>query len=323
MFNILRTLCALSMVFMATNASAASNAAVVVVYPLTITASGDPGVGKQIASLIAQQLSQAGGVDIREPSPDVARQDYLETARRLGADYYLSGFVTKVSGQLSVVEQLVSTLSNTTVWSNNAHLLTTDDARTQGDLVRAAVIGHSGRGRSVVNATAGAVITAPAKAGAVQGTAPSGAPQAAPNVTAAARAVKPSYAVLLTGGPASQSMRSYTDTSIIKALRGRGAEAVLLDDPVGDLSVLGPALCASTGERVLLGGTVALQIMPDREINQWAEAKIQLTAYDCAKQLKRESRSGDGATYNWTWAVDQAVDGAIKAVAREQEVGMR
>jgi hypothetical protein len=321
MFNILRTLCALSMVFMATNASAASNAAVVVVYPLTITASGDPGVGKQIASLIAQQLSQAGSVEIREPSPDVARPDYLETARRLGADYFLSGFVTKVSGQLSVVEQLVSTLSNTTVWSNNAHLLTTDDARTQGDLVRAAVIGHSGRGRSVANATAGVQPTAPAKSGATQATAASAAAQVVPP---ASRASKASYAVLLTGGPASRSMRSHADTAIIKALRGRGAEAVLLDDPVGDLSVLGPALCASTGEKVLLGGTVGLQIMPDREINQWAEAKIELTAYDCAKHVKHESCSGDGATYNWTWAVDQAVDGAVKAVAREEEeVGMR
>jgi hypothetical protein len=307
MLKILRTLCAMSMVFMGTIASAASNAAVVVVYPLTITASGDPGVGKQVASLIAQQLSQSGGVDVREPSPDVVRQDYLKEARRLGADYYLSGFVTSIAGQLSVVEQLVNTLTNTTVWTNNARLVSTDDARAQGDLVLAAVVSRSGHGSSIAGAAIGGPQATPAAADVVK----------VHETTAVAGVSIQSYAVLLTGGNESQKMRSYADAAIIKALRARGAEAVLLDDPVGDLSVLGPALCASTGERVLLGGTVAVNVMPDREINQWAEAKIDLSTYDCATHLKLESHSGDGATYNWTWAVDQAVDGALRAVARE------
>jgi TolB-like protein len=286
---------------MSASVSASPNAEVVVVYPLTTDGSTDPHVGEQIASLISADLQTAGGVAIREPSSDVSRQGYLETARRLGADYYLSGFVTKISGQLSVVEQLVSTLSNTTVWSNDARLVTTDDARAQGELVRSAILGHAGRALAAFDP---GVKPSPIAA------APAGAP-----AQVAVAPTNPSFAVLLTGGTASEKDRAYADAAIVKTLRGRGFVADVLSDPSGDLSVLGPAICASTGVMVLLGGNVMVDVQPDREINQWATAKLDLSAYDCSTGRPLSEHSAVSEAFNWNWAVDQAVAVALRSFA--------
>jgi hypothetical protein len=304
------SVCAILAVIVSMPATAATNALVVVVFPLTLTGAADPGVGEQIASLLAQRLEEPGSVEIREPAPGVLRQDYLEAARKLGADYYLSGFVTKISGQLSVVEQLVSTLSNTTVWSNDARLSTTDDARAQGDVVRTAIIEHAGR---AVAAAKLRPVKTPAPSVAVPESATATATATAPRDAA----VKPSFAILETAGDASQGERSYADSEIAKVLRMRGFEAVLLNDPVGDLSILGPALCASSGLKLLLGGTIEVKTMPDREINQWATAKIDLNGYDCIKGRALAVNSGSGATYNWNWALDQAIADAMKKIAVE------
>lgn len=285
---------------MTTGASAAPPAAVVIVYPLTAIGTPDDRVGEQIASLIAQQAEASGSVEVRAASTSVGRGEYVDDARKLGADYYLSGFVTKISGQLSVVEQLVSTLSNTTVWSNNVRLVTVDDARAQGDLIRTAVLGHSGR----------ALLSLPdvsSKKTALQ------APPAGPQ-TFASKPADPSrsFAVLLTGGSASSRNRAYADTAIVKALRARGFFADLLSDPVGDLSILGPALCAASGAGKLVGGKMSVEIQPDREINQWATADFDMTVYDCVANRTLGSHSGSGAAFNWNWAVDQAVSGALR-----------
>jgi len=282
---------------MSASVSAAPNAEVVVVYPLTADGTADPHVGEQIASLISADLQTAQSVAIRKPVPGVSRQDYLETARSLGADYYLSGFVTKISGQLSIVEQLVSTLSNTTVWSNDARLVTTDDARAQGELVRSAILGHARRALSALD-----VAIKP----------PAAKPLSTPAATSAA-STNPTFAVLLTGGTASEKDRAYADSAIVKTLRGRGFVADVLNDPAGDLSLLGPAICASTGVKVLLGGVVAVDVQPDREINQWATAKLDLSAYDCSKGRLLNEHSAVSEAFNWNWAVDQAVAVALRS----------
>jgi hypothetical protein len=299
MLKFIRTVsvCAAAVAMTVAIAVAAPRASVVVVYPLTTTDSADPGVGAQIAGLIGQELTAAGGIEVRTPAPSTGRADYLETARTLGADYYITGFVTKISGQLSVVEQLVSTLNNTTIWSNTGHLVTTDDARAQGDLVRTAVLGHTGRGFIALNPAPGP---------------PS--PKATSAATATSAVTKPTYAVLLTGGTASEKNRAYADAAIVKALRARGYLADAIYDPVGDLTILGPAICAATGAKVLLGGRIAIQIQPDREINQWATATLDVASYDCSASRALAVRSGTGATYNWNWAVDQAVADALKSV---------
>jgi TolB-like protein len=321
MLNVLRaiSLGTIVMALAAPSVSAAPNAAVVVVYPLTITGDADPHVGEQIASLISADLQTTASVAIREPSGTVARQDFLATARRLGADYYLSGFVTKISGQLSVVEQLVSTLSDTTVWSNDARLVTADDARAQGELVRSAILGHAGRALAAFDTgPVGAPgKTAPAKTAPAKTAPAKTAPgETAPAETAPASApASRSFAVLLTGGSASEKRRAYADAAIVKALKTHGFVGDVLNDPSGDLSIIGPAICASTGAQLLLGGDVAIDIQPDREISQWATANFDLSAYDCVKGRSLGEHSAISEAFNWNWAVDQAVAVALKNLA--------
>jgi hypothetical protein len=131
----------------------------------------------------------------------------------------------------------------------------------------------------------------------------------------------PSFAVLLSRGSASESDRAYADAAIVKELRARGFVADLLNDPAGDLSILGPALCASTGVKLLLGSTVTIDIQPDREINQWATAKIDVAGYDCSNGRSLGTNSASAATYNWNWAVDQAVAAALKPLAHDLRSG--
>jgi hypothetical protein len=294
------TFCAIALTLLAGRAFAAPAAPVVTIYPLTTSGVADPEAGERIASIIGTGLQATGSVETRESPAGVARDAYLEQARKLGADYYLTGFVSMISGELSIVEQLVSTRNNTTVWSNNARLASYDDAKAQSELVRAAVLGHEGR--------ALAAFAPP----------PIAPPHAAsPMVKPALVLPKRSFAVLLIGGKAAENDRRYADTAIVKALRTSGFVADEFDDPSGDFAVLGPAICASTGVDVLLGGAVAIERMDDREINQWATANLELTAFDCVTGRVVEPHEALAATYNWKWSVDRAVSVALKTFRLE------
>jgi hypothetical protein len=136
-------------------------------------------------------------------------------------------------------------------------------------------------------------------------------------LSASAEPTRPSVAVLLTRGEAGENNRVYADAAIVKALRAHGFIADLLSDPAGNLAILGPAICATTGVRLLIGGAVSISIQPDREINQWATAKLDLDTYDCAAGRSLGVSSGSSATYNWNWAVDQAVAVALKPLVHD------
>jgi hypothetical protein len=132
----------------------------------------------------------------------------------------------------------------------------------------------------------------------------------------AASPSRPSFAVLFTAGPAGENERSYADAAIVNDLRSRGFVADLADDPQGNLAILGPAICASTGVDRLLGGKLSVDVMPDREINQWATAKIDIAAYDCIANRYLGLNSGSAGTFNVRWAIDRSIAAALKNFAR-------
>jgi hypothetical protein len=129
----------------------------------------------------------------------------------------------------------------------------------------------------------------------------------------AAAPTVPSFALLLTGGSANQKYRAYADAAIVKELRARGFVGDASSDPAGDLALLGPAICASTGVQLLFGGKLAVDIQSDREVFQWATAKVDLAGYDCASGRSLGVTSSSEGSFHWTWAVDQAVAAAIKS----------
>jgi len=120
---------------------------VLVVYPLTMASATDldKEAGSRLAVSIAQSIAALGGVTVKPAPPGTERKNYLEIARAQNADYYISGYITPLGEDVSVVEQLVSTQSGIVVFSNTAPIKTYNDAVGQGEILRTALLRHQGR----------------------------------------------------------------------------------------------------------------------------------------------------------------------------------
>ncbi len=118
---------------------------VIVIYPFTVNGDADKDAGGKLATIFASSISQSGGIAVKPTTSGVARQDFLTDAKRLGADYYISGFITPLGNEVALVEQVVSTFSGTVVYANTAQIVTYADASAQAQVIRTAVLGHSGR----------------------------------------------------------------------------------------------------------------------------------------------------------------------------------
>lgn len=121
-------------------------APVVVVYPLTVGGGEDPEVGANLAVLLSTRLGQGGGVVVKPATPGTARKDFLQAAIALGADYYVTGFLTPLGTDTSFIAQVVSTYSGSVVYSTTAVVRTYADAVAQADVLHEAIINHAGRG---------------------------------------------------------------------------------------------------------------------------------------------------------------------------------
>ncbi|PZR57381.1 MAG: hypothetical protein DLM50_06195 [Candidatus Meridianibacter frigidus] len=117
-----------------------------IIYPFSVSGDTDKTAGAKLAALFAQEIHQSGGV-ILEPLPikPIGRADYLNNAIKTGADYYISGYITPLGDEVSLVEQLVSTSSGAIIWANTTQVLTYGDAISQADSLRSAILAHAGR----------------------------------------------------------------------------------------------------------------------------------------------------------------------------------
>ena len=118
---------------------------IVVVFPLNVTGEADKEAGSRLGLLFATRFATSGGITVKAPPPGTLRKDYLEESRKLNADYYVSGYVTPIGNEVALVEQIVSTYSGIVVWSNTAQVLTYNDASSQADIMRTAILRHAGR----------------------------------------------------------------------------------------------------------------------------------------------------------------------------------
>ncbi len=124
----------------------------VVVYPITSTGPTDPAAGGNIALLVATKFTQLGGVTVKPPTPGTERAHYLDAALALGADYYVTGFLTPLGNDNSLITQVVSTHSGSVVFSTTASVRTYTDAVAQADTLRDAILRHAGRGLAALDA---------------------------------------------------------------------------------------------------------------------------------------------------------------------------
>jgi hypothetical protein len=286
-------------------ALATSPAPVVVVYPLTASGNGEAEAGSNIAILYSTKLIQLGGIDVKPYTPGTARADYLSAAQNLGADYYVSGFVTALGGtEVSIVTQLVSTASGSVVYSATTLATTYADAATEADVLHDVILAHASRGYALEAPQPSASPTPLGKGGIDVGKVlrhrsratplPSASPasaslassgtlpaSAAPPRPAAAASPPPGDAALLlnVAGDSDDSARASTLAALGAAFRRAGVSSGHL--PVGaDQIAHAATLCgANAGAHALYAPTLTLTRSPQGSAQS---VQLDLVGYDCS-----------------------------------------
>jgi hypothetical protein len=308
-------------------------AATVVVYPLTVSGGGDPTgeVGSNIAVLISNKLAELGGLTVKPYRPGTTRADYLSSALKDGADYYVTGFLTPVGTDVSLIVQVVSTYSGSVVFSTTVVARTYADAVGQADIVRGAILRHAGRGFAAIDAPAPA--PSPSKAaltddGHVNLTkalgrhsrgAPAATPSpaagttvalgAAPSSPAKASPVPTNILVLQAAGDADDKARAYATSSLSSALRNEGAGGGLLPVTVEQGIAHAAQLCsANAGTHALYAPTLALA----RDPKGVQSVALDVAAYDCKAVLL--GRQHAVAVISARGGIDSAIDDATSRV---------
>ncbi len=117
-----------------------SDAPVVVMYPLQASASLSRDLNLRIVTALANEIALDGRVRIAPADPTVERADFLTAARKAGAQFYVTGFITPLGDGASIIEQVVSVTSGTIVFSNSGQIANLADVNAQGDILRAGIL---------------------------------------------------------------------------------------------------------------------------------------------------------------------------------------
>ncbi len=150
--HIWAALLALAIVVPLIGASSGFAAPVVVIYPITSSGAIEASAGGNLALIIATKLTQLGGVTIKPPTPGTERAKFLDAANASGADYYVTGFLTPIGADNSLITQVVSTHSGSVVFSTTGIVRTYEDALAQVDALHSAILRHAGRGLAALDA---------------------------------------------------------------------------------------------------------------------------------------------------------------------------
>jgi TolB-like protein len=122
------------------------DAPVVVVFPLQAPASLDRETTGRIATALGDQIAVDGHIRVIPSDPDAQRADFLATARKDGAEYYVTGYVTPLGNGATMIEQLVSVQTGLIIYSNSSQVSSLKDVRVQGDLLRTVIVERLQRG---------------------------------------------------------------------------------------------------------------------------------------------------------------------------------
>jgi hypothetical protein len=324
----------------------------VVVYPLTVSGGNDPGgeLGSNIAVLISNQLADLGGLVVKPYLPGTTRAQYLDAAIKQGDDYYVTGYLTPVGGDVSMIVQVVSTNSGSVVFSTTAIARTYADAVGQADVVRQAILRHAGRAYAAIDAPAPAPTATKAdltdngnvdltkalgrrKRGAgpaaspAPGTSPApnssaapGAPSASrvpvaaatatPAAVAAAPARPGNVLVLQVGGSADADARTYAASSISLALRSQGVGGGLLPVTVDQGIANAAQLCNANAGSSAL---YAPKLEIDKDPSGAQNVQLDVAAYDCKAKLLGEQHVV--MAVRGRGGIDSAIDHAAAKVA--------
>jgi len=279
---------------------------VIVIYPLTVNGEADKDAGGKLAALFSTSITQSGGIIVKPTSPQIARQDFLTEAKRQGADYYISGFVTPLGNEVALVEQVVSTFSGTVVYANTAQVLTYADANAQAQLLRNAVLTHAGRIVAEYNKPVAEPSTTPtpssgneANIGGLFRHHAKTAMQAAPLAGSARRAG--SVTVVRVDGSAPAAERGVASTALLGSLKRRSdarQSAILSENVAKDA----PNICGAERDTTVASGSLAIE---QTRFRHNTRAAFTLRVYACDGRLIYQDTERSSSINR---AVDAVVD---------------
>jgi hypothetical protein len=116
----------------------------VTVYPFSAGSGIDSTTGAKLAIAIGARLNERKDLAVKLPTAGSTRAKFLEDARAIGADYYVTGYVTPLGDDVTLVIQLVNTTTGILVWSNTATVRTFGEAGAQADSIHDVIIARSG-----------------------------------------------------------------------------------------------------------------------------------------------------------------------------------
>ena len=301
---------------------------VVVVYPFTVSGASSSAAtqaGGNIALLLSNRLSELGGVTVKPFTPGTDRTAFLTAAQKQNADYYVTGFLTPIGTEASLITQVVSTYGGTVIWSNSVTIRTYADAVAEADPLRAAIVAHAQRSLSSISAQApapaAAETAAPDSHDAAgvnltkalgrhhRGAPPSPAPSTSPaGVAVAAAPVERGALVANVAGSSDATLRAYAAKALANALKHDRVErgGVIAASPQDAIAHAGDLCRANAGTQAIYLGTLAPGPAP-------ASVTLGVTAYDCAGKLL--GTHADTETTGRRVTPEQAVDlAAAKAI---------
>jgi hypothetical protein len=271
----LLTIFACLSVFLVAAAPAFTIVPTVIVYPLEASSSSlNREDSARIASTLATQIALGGAVKVVPPRAGVERVNYLADARSVGANYYVTGFVTPLGNGASVVEQVVSTISGTLVFSVTNYITSLDDIANQGDQLRAGILERGNRALQAFQA--------PPPPDQTPAPEPSNGTQTSINKIfghkkgAATVAEMPpkdaTIGILTIGGSADSDSRTAAAKAIAAAFEHSGRHAVVVNADAPSDSV-----CASNKTTSLVAAWL--------ETPANANAALRMIAYDCSGKI--------------------------------------
>jgi hypothetical protein len=252
----------------------------VIVYPMTTSNSLNREDAARIMTTLATQIAAGGQIKVIPPSIGIERENYLANARSVGANFYVTGFITPLGQGASIVEQVVSTTSGTLVFSVTNYITSLAEIAAQGDQLRAGIIERSSRGIQAFTAPAPQQANTPAPE-ASNGTDVNinklfGRKNAPAATLALAPPANSTLAILTVGGSADADQRIAAARALAGAFEHAGRHAVLVD-----ASVPSNAICAANKATV----QVAAWIDPPPANAANANASLRMIAYDCSGKV--------------------------------------
>ena len=123
----------------------------VIVYPFEASGAMQPNVGVAVAQIFSQQFETSGGLSVLPVGQGIKRDQYLNHARDLHADYYISGYLTPIGNGAAVVEQVVSVSSGIIITSQTAQIYSVPDVASQAQSARTVILAYAHPGTTDIN----------------------------------------------------------------------------------------------------------------------------------------------------------------------------